>query len=347
MENNDARKVPSDLHERRKQVIRLRAKGHGPMAIAEMTGLSWGAVNKAITLYEQGGAEALKPSRRGRKSGTKRRLSPDQEREIQKLICEKDPRQLKMKFALWTREAVSKLILQQYGLDLSIRAVGDYLARWGFTPQKPIKRAYEQQPEAVREWLDHSYPQIAMRAKLENAEIHWTDETSVVNTDVRGRSFAPRGRTPTTLSVWGSREHFSMISSVNNQGKCFWMVIDGAFNAERFIEFLEKLVGDIPRKVFLIMDNLRVHHCKPVKEWFEGNKERIEGFHLPSYSPELNPDERLNADLKHAIATSVPERTRKGLRRKTEDHMSMIASSPGRVISYFGDQHVRYAADSQ
>ena len=125
------------------------------------------------------------------------------------------------------------------------------------------------------------------------------------------------------------------------------MVIDGLFNADRLIEFMESLVKDVPRKVFLVMDNLKVHHCKPVMAWLEEHKDRLEVFYLPSYSPDLNPDERLNADLKHAITTSVPKRTRQGLRKKTEEHMTMVASIPDRVKSYFKDKHVSYAADSQ
>ena len=124
--------------------------------------------------------------------------------------------------------------------------------------------------------------------------------------DKDGRSEVACGTTPTTRAVWGSRQRFSMISSVNNQGKCHWMIIDGVFNADRLIEFMGSLVKDVPRKVFLVMDNLKVHHCKPVKECLEKNAARIEMFYLPSYSPEMNPDERLNADLKRAITTSVP-----------------------------------------
>lgn len=180
----------------------------------------------------------------------------------------------------------------------------------------------------------------------EKAEVHWVDETAVMNSDVRGRSYSPRGTTPTTRAVWGSRQRFSMISSVNNQGKCHWMIIDGVFNADRLIEFMESLVKEVSRKVFLVMDNLKVHHCKPVKESLEKNAERIEAFYLPSYSPELNPDERLNADLKHAITTSVPRRTREGLLKKTKEHMEMVKTSPERVKTYFMDKHVTYAAES-
>ena len=319
MKNEDARKTPASLHERRKQVIRLHKKGYGSMKIIELTGLSWGAVKTAKNLYEEGGLSALKPKTCGRKSGMGRTLDIEQEKRIQQLICEKRPEQLKMDFALWTRAAVKELIRCEFGLDFPIRTIGDYLHRGGgFTPQKPIKRAYEQQPQAVRKWLDEEYPEIERRSISEGAEIHWGDETCVMNTDVRGRSYSPRGQTPETRAVWGRREKFSMISTVTNRGKCRWMMIDGAFNSDRLIEFMELLIKDAGRKVFLVLDNLRVHHGKPVKKWVEKHRDEIEVFFLPSYSPEINPDERLNADLKHKIT---------------------------RVIKYFGGPHISYAAN--
>ena len=269
MENEiklDGRVSPECLYEKRKQVIALYRKGMRLNAIGEAVGLCWKAVRKAIDLYESGGVRALKPRRWGRPVGTSRTLTPEQEKQIQKDICDKRPEQLKMDFALWTREAVLVYIREHFGIDMPVRTVGEYLKRWGFTPQKPIKVAYEQKPEAVKQWLGEEYPAISARAKAENAEIHWADETAVMNSEVRGRSYSPRGVTPTTRSVWGARQRFSMISSVNNQGKCYWMVIDGVFNADRLIEFMRGLVKDASRKVFLVMDNLKVHHCKPVKE---------------------------------------------------------------------------------
>lgn len=345
MEKEDARKTPASLLERRKQVVRLYRKNYRPMQIVELTGLSWGAVNTAIKLYDEGGMVALNPKKRGVKNGIGRTLDAEQEKRIQQLICEKRPEQLKMGFALWTRAAVKELILREFSVDLPLRTVGDYLHRWGFTPQKPIKRAYEQQPKAVQKWLDEQYPEIEKRALEEGAEIHWGDETSIMNTDVRGRSYSPRGKTPETRAVWGKREKFSMISTVTNRGKCRWMMIDGAFNSDRLIAFMELLVKDAGRKVFLVLDNLRVHHSKPVKRWLMRHTDEIEVFFLPSYSPELNPDERLNADLKHKITTTAPSRTRRKLEAVVIQHMELIERSPERVIKYFGDPHISYAAN--
>ena len=249
-----------------------------------------------------------------------------------------------MEFALWNRAAVMQLIERECGITLSVRGVGNYLKRWGFTPQKPIKRAYEQRPEAVKAWLDTEYPAIEKRARAEGGEIHWGDETAVVNTDVRGRSYAPAGKTPVTFAVGGTRQKLSMIATVTNQGKTRWMIIDDAFNSDKLIEFLEALIKDAGKKVFLILDNLRVHHSKPVKAWVAERKDKIELFYLPSYSPELNPEERLNADLKHAIGTKVPVRTKAKLKAAATEHMQTLEKSPERVKKYFQDSRVKYAA---
>jgi transposase len=345
MENDDGRKLSApELKERRKQVIRAYKRGLNKKQISRDIGLSYPAVRNIISRYEEKGVESLAPGKKGRKEGENRALSGEQEAQIRRTICEKRPEQLKMEFALWSRGAVKQLIEQECGITLRIRAVGNYLKRWGFTPQKPIKRAYEQRPEAVKQWLDNEYPAIEKRAKAESGEIHWGDETAVVNTDVRGRSFAPRGKTPVTYTVGGTRHKLSMISTVTNQGKARWMIIEDAFNSDKLIEFLEALTKDADKKVFLILDNLRVHHSKPVKEWLEDKKEKIEVFYLPSYSPELNPDERLNADLKHEISSKVPVRTKAKLKEAASKYMSKLEQNPERVRSYFGDPRVAYAA---
>jgi transposase len=345
MEKDDARKLsPAEQHERRRQVIRAHKRGRTRAQIAAEVGLSHTAVTKVVARYESEGVAGLAPRKRGRRSGEDRALTADQEEGVRRIICDKRPEQLKMEFALWSRAAVMQLIERECGVKLHVRSVGKYLARWGFTPQKPIKKAYEQRPEAVQSWLEQEYPEIEARAKAEGGEIHWGDETALVNTDVRGRSYAPAGKTPVAYAVGGTRQKLSMIATVTNRGKTRWMIIDEAFNSDKLIEFLEALIKDAGRKVFLILDNLRVHHSKPVKAWVAEHKDKIELFYLPSYSPELNPEERLNADLKHAIGSKVPARTKVKLRAATEEHMNIIASEPERVIAYFHDPRVRYAA---
>ena len=320
MDKEDARyQTLEQLHERRKQVVRLHKKGLKVMQIVALTGLSYPPVRAAIELFESGGWSAIRPTLRGRGKGDGRVLSQAQEDAIQRMIIDKRPEQLKMDFSLWSRAAVGQLIEQEFGIQLHVRSVGKYLARWGFTPQKPIKRAYEQSPAAVQAWLEGEYPGIEQRAKREGGEIHWGDETALVNTDVRGRSYAPVGKTPVTMAVGGTRQKLSMIATVTNQGKTRWMIIDEAFDAAKLIEFLQALIKDAGKKVFLILDNLRVHHSKLVKAWVNEHKDQIELFYLPSYSPELNPEERLNADSKQEMGKRVPIRTKAKLREAASD----------------------------
>ncbi|HNV60712.1 MAG TPA: IS630 family transposase [Rhodoferax sp.] len=345
MDKEDARyQTLEQLHERRKQVVRLHKRSTKIMKIIDMTGLSYPTVRRTIDLYEQGGWAAIRPADRGRDMGEARILSAEQEAMIRKTICDKRPEQLKMDFCLWSRAAVMLLIEQECRIKLGVRTVGKYLKRWGFTPQKPIKKAYEQRPEAVQTWLNEKYPAIEAQAKAEGGEIHWGDETALVNTDVRGRSYAPAGKTPVTFAVGGTRHKLSMIATVTNQGKTRWMIIDESFNADKLIEFLESLIKDAKKKVFLILDNLRVHHSKPVKAWLAERTAQIEVFYLPSYSPELNPEERLNADLKQAMGKRVPVRTKAKLRDAANEHMFMLEKSPQRVQSFFQDPRVKYAA---
>ena len=336
MEKENARKQTLEqLHERRKQVVRLHKKGIKIMQIVDMTGLSYPAVRVCIDLFDAGGWSAIRPALRGRSPGVGRTLTRAQEDSIQRTIIDKRPEQLKMDFFLWSRAAVSQLIEQEYGIKLHVRSVGKYLKRWGFTPQKLIKRAYEQNPEAVQAWMQGEYPGIEQRARQEGAEIHWGDETALVNTDVRGRGFAPAGKTPVAKTVGGTRQKLSMIATVTSQGKTRWMIIDESFDADKLIEFLASLIKDAGKKVFLILDNLRVHHGKIVKAWVGQRKHEIELFYLPSYSPQLNPEERLNADLKQEMGKRVPVRTKAKLREAANEHMAMLDRTPGRVIAYF------------
>lgn len=345
MEKEDGRKLSRQAQfERRKQAVRLHKRGMAIHGIAAALSMGHVSVRAAIKAAAAGGIKALAPKPTGRPVGSCRTLSPEQELHIQRQICKSRPEQLKLEFALWSRAAVLALVKQEFGVELPVRTMGEYLRRWGFTPQKPIVRAYEQRPEAVRKWLDEEYPAIEAQAKAEGGEIHWGDETGVVNTDVRGRGYQPKGQTPVAMAAGGQRQKLSMISTVTNQGKTRWMIIDDAFNSDKLIEFLESLIKDAGKKVFLILDNLRVHHSKPVKAWLAQHTEQMEVFYLPSYSPDLNPDERLNADLKQALGSRVQVRTKAKLRTATQNHMNMLAANPERVRAYFQDPRVKYAA---
>lgn len=331
----------------RRQVIRLRKQGKGNKEVAELLGLSVQTTSRWWQWHQREGDAMLAVPKRGRKYGEKRHLTAEQEKQIRKMIVDHYPDQLKLQFALWDRQAVQQLIKLQFGFEMPIRTVGEYLSRWGYTPQKPIRKAYEQRPAEVARWMEESYPAIKAQAKAENAEIYWGDETGLATNGNVVRGYAPAGKTP-ELRLNARKEHVSMISAVSNQGKLRFMLYEHAMNGKRLIEFMKRLVKDVDRKVILILDNLRVHHCKPVKEWLSKNKEKIEVFYLPPYSPELNPDEYLNNDLKNAVHGNKGRvsRTKDTIRKKTISHLRHLQKSPRKVVKLFNHLKVRYAKAS-
>lgn len=340
----DARKLPpSAQEEKRKLAIKLWKKGHQIKDAAETVGVSSQAVSGWVKRYKAEGASALKARKRGIKLGMGRHLTEAQEARVRKLIMDKTPDQMKLDYALWTRKAVMELIKQETGLDMPIRTVGEYLNRWGFTPQKPVKRAYEQNPKAVQRWLDDDYPEIKSRAKAEKAEIYWGDETGMRNDSQHERGYAPKGKTP-VIRLNANRTSTNMISAITNQGKVRFKVFDGTMNADILIDFCKRLIKSARRKVFLILDNLRVHHAKVFKAWLAEHGEDIEVFYLPSYSPELNPDEYLNCDLKAGVHSGKPARSKPQLKKKVISHMRKLQKMPARVAKYFQHEKIQYAA---
>ncbi|MCP4252804.1 MAG: IS630 family transposase [Candidatus Scalindua sp.] len=339
-EKIDTRKLPREvIEEKRRQSQRLRKRGMTRKEIGDIVGVHADTVGRWLKLSEK----QLKVNRGGRKHGESRHLTANQENKIRKMITDKTPDQLKMSYALWTRKAVMELIEQEAGIKMPIRTVGEYLKRWGFTPQKPAKRAYEQNPKAVQRWLDEDYPEIKARAKAEKAEIYWGDETGMRSDSQHGRGYAPKGKTP-IVRLNANRTSTNMISAITNQGKVRFRVFDGTMNADILVDFCKRLIKSSGRKVYLVLDNLRVHHAKVFKAWLAKNLEKIEVFYLPSYSPELNPDEYLNCDLKAGVHSGKPARTKDQLKKKVRSHMQMLQKKPGRVATYFKHERICYAA---
>ncbi|MFM7571401.1 MAG: IS630 family transposase [Betaproteobacteria bacterium] len=344
MKKIDARSLPRDAQdEMRRQAIRMREQLKMTWAeIAKVVGVSettaWGWGKRYLSEGEGG----LVSRTRGRRHLSGRTLSLVQEWVIRSVITSGYPDQLKLPFALWNRRAVMELIAQKFGIQMPIRTVGMYLQRWGYTPQRPIKRAAEQDPRRVAEWLRTEYPKIANRAKTEGALVYWGDETAVAEDGHWIRGYAPMGKTP-VLTAPTKRHGLTMISAISNQGLVRFEFMQGAINVESLIEFMGKLISDSDRKVFLILDNLRVHHAKAVKEWVSERSKQIEIFFLPPYSPEINPDEYLNRELKTRLRLSERSKTKSGLLRKAEDFMSFLLKTPSRIQSYFSHPAVRYA----
>lgn len=332
-----------ELADRRRQAVALFKKGHKRNEIAPIVGAHRNAVGRWIKDWQERGEKSFAVKAAGRPEGSGRKLQGWQASMIKRVIMDKTPDQLKFPFALWTREAVQKLIKEKTGIAMPIRTVGEYLKRWGFTPQKPVKRAYERNGAAITRWLSDEFPAIKRLAKQQGAEIQWGDETGIRSDDVVGRSYSPKGSTP-VIKRKGNRERLSMFSTVTNRGKVRFKVFQGAMNSEKMIHILERIIRDSDRKVFLILDNLRVHHSKPVKQWLEEHREDIQTFYLPRYSPDLNPDEFLNNDFKSQVRSRPDSREQGSLEKHVRSVMHSIQKQPQKVMNYFQAPTTKYAS---
>jgi len=344
MINIDLRTLTPEARKELKRVsIRLFKSGKNRTKISQEIGIRRETINQWVANYQKTGSLG-KEKKRGRPMGNGRTLTAEQEDQIKNKIIDKTPDQYKLPFALWTNDAIKRLIAQEFDIEMHQRSVCTYLHRWGFTPQRPIKLAYEQQPKAVQEWLDDKYPKIEQQSEEEGGEIHWADETGISSIEHYPRGYAPVGQTPIITLRHAVRERVNMISSITNQGKVQFMIYPNKFTAQVFIGFLEQLVKSSEKKIFLILDNLRVHHAKLVKQWLEDKKSKIELHYLPSYSPELNPDEYLNCDLKAKFRSDTPTRKKGEMKIKMQKHMLDIQNQPKRVQSYFKHPKISYAA---
>ena len=343
--DRDFRKLDAATRaELRRVAVRMVQAGKTRIEAAEAVGVDRHFVGEWVTAAEQFGEAALAGGRRGRRPDEQKALSPDQENRIRQLITERCPDQVGLPFSLWTREAVGLLIERQTEVRLSSRStISSYLHGWHFTPQRPRKRASERREPEVRRWLERDYPAIVKRAKAEGAEIHWGDETGLSNQANYGRSFAPRGKTP-VIARPATRFTCSMISTLTNLGTLRFMVFEGALNAAIFLAFLQRLVKDAPRKVFLIVDNLRVHRARLVTAWVRANSNRIELLYLPPYAPEHSPEEFMHNDVKQALARRRTAQDKAAMTSGLRSYMHGLQRRPAKIRAFFRAPSVRYAA---
>jgi transposase len=296
--------------------------------------------------YRRGGWKALAKRKRGRSSEEQMVLTARQQQKIANAIKSKCPDQLRIPALLWTRSGVQELICRECGVRLDLSTVGRYLRRWGFTLKRPAKRALEADPVVVEAWLADIYPQIKARAAKEHGLILWQDESGVQLRNLAPKAgYAPRG-VRAVARIAGKRISANMISALSNGGQLHFQIFEGRFTAELFIGFLDRLIRAYPeRKVFLICDNHSTHHAKVVKRWVSARPDRIELHFLPAYSPELNPDEYLNQDVKRHMRGLYPRPVDKpGLKGAIRRFLQSRQRTPHIVSNYFYAPAVRYAA---
>jgi len=343
MDSGDARKLTRSAQDaiRRKAV---KAVIEGKMSQTEAA-LVFGASRTSVCLwvkaYRLGGEAALTSRSKGRPKGGK--LTKTQMESIKKSVLGKNPEQLRLPGLLWTRDLVGFLIERRFGVRLSRWTVGRQLREWGLTPQKPAKRALEQNPAQVKYWLEHKYAAIQRQAKAEKGKIWWGDETGLRSDHQAGTTWGQKGVTPIVKSS-GKRFSCNAITAITNQGDLSFMVFEGRFTVKVFLEFLARMVKQREgRKVFLVVDRHSVHKAKKVMTWLAEHEDKIRLFFLPSYSPELNPDELANQDIKRNIFRDGKAKDKPELMGKLRGFLRSRQRRPAKVKKYFEGKFVDYA----
>jgi transposase len=306
--------------------------------VAESLGLRRSTVYAWVKTYKEHGEQALlaKPI-----PGRPSKLSDEQARAVYAVLVGKDPRQLQFDFALWTRWMVGELIRRMYDVELTEQSVGRMLRRWGMSPQRPLVRAYEQDPEAVRTWKTETYPAIRAQAAQVGATVYFGDEAGIRSDYHTGTTWAPVGRTPVVRST-GKRHSVNMLSAVTAQGGLHFMLQEGKVDSSVFVELCRRLLADDGGTVFLVVDNHSIHLSNETRAFVTSTNGRLRLFFLPTYSPELNPDEWVWKNVKHDRIGRSGVTSAADLHTKATRALQRLQDLPGIVRGFFADPDLRY-----
>jgi len=339
MREDDGRRLDhKTLEQLRLRAVRQIEQGAHPEDVAAGLGMTRAAVYGWLAKYREGGLEALKarpvPGRPPSLSGT-------QLQRIYTLVVGNDPRQLQFAFALWTRAMVRELIRREFAVRLSEVSVGRLLRKLGLSPQRPLYRAYQQNPEAAARWKQQEYPRIRTEAAQVDGTIYFADEAGVRSDYHAGTTWAPVGQTP-VVATTGDRFAVNLISAVSAKGKLRFAAYEGSLNGPVFIDFCRRLLADSPGPVFLVLDGHPVHRSKAVKQFAASTGGRLRLCFLPGYSPELNPGEWVWKNIKHdrvgRAGVSGPE----DLKAKALAALHRLQKLPQLIQGFFRDPSLRY-----
>ena len=330
------------------ETIRLMAvervrDGEAPSTVIAAYGFSRTTIYRWLKAAAKPGM-GLRALRARRASGRPRSLTPRQEGQVFRWINGKDPRQYGLDFGLWTRSVVAELIERKFGIRLGLTAVGALLAKLGLTPQKPLQRAYQRDPEAIERWQRETYPAIARQAKAAGGDVFFWDESGFRADAVHGRTWGVRGQTP-VVERPGQRQSISAASAVNAKGGFWYCTYEGGLTAELFVSLLRKMMRHRPKPVHLVVDGLPAHKTKLVKDYVQSTHGRLTLHILPGYAPELNPDEAVWSHIKRTGVARAPLRKGERLRDKIDAQLAAIKAAPKLIRSFFRAPSVAYVTD--
>ena len=330
------------------ETIRLMAvervrEGEPASKVIEAYGFNRTTIYKWIQAALRPGV-GIKALRSTKATGRPRSLTPAQEKQVFRWVNGRDPRQYGLDFGLWTRAVVVELIEKKFGIRLGLTAVGELLAKLGLTPQKPLQRAYQRDPQAIEKWQRETYPAIARRAKAEGAEIFFWDESGFRADTVHGKTWGVRGQTPVVQRP-GQRQSMSAASALNAKGAFWYCTYDGALNAELFIELLQKMMKYRKKGIHLVLDSLPAHKKANVREYIAATGGKLTLHFLPGYAPDLNPDELVWSHVKRTGTARRPLQKGEKLRDKIEAQLAKLQQMPHLVRSFFKAPSVAYVGD--
>lgn len=311
---------------------------------AEVFGVSTRSVSRWWNAFQRNGSKGLVGGTRGQRPGVQKALSTNQQKVLCRTILQQTPAQAGGEGLLWTRAEVAALIMRRYQIRLSLPTIGKYLRSWGLSPQRPVRRAYEQNPRVIRTWLTETYPAIVAAAKDDGGIVLWLDESGISSTAELATTWTITGHTP-VLPKTGQRFRVNLMAAISNRGKLHFTVYQGSLTVGLYRKFLDRLATDYPGcRVHLIADQHPTHKAKTITAWLAENEHRIVQHFLPGYAPELNPVELLNGDTKREVANKAAPRNRLAMAAAIRAHLHRLQKLPDRVISFFHKPEVAYAA---
>ena len=323
-------------------VQRVR-EGELPSAVIASYGMNRTTIHKWLRRSRGKGA-GLRQLKLRKATGRPRTLTGKQEQQLFRWVNGKNPQQYGFDFGLWTRNLVRTLLVEKFGVKLSLASVGALLARLNLTAQKPLQRAYQRDPVAIERWQRETYPAIAKRAKAQGADIYFWDESGFRADAVHGKTWGLRGETPVVHRP-GQRQSISAASAVNAKGAFWFVTYQGALNGELFVELLRRLMYRRKKPLHLVVDGLPAHNKGVVKQYVQSLAGKLQLHFLPGYAPDLNPDELVWSHAKRTGVARNPLKAGERLQQRVDEQLQEIKQNPALVRAFFKHPSVAYITD--